>query len=52
MDGSVKKKGLTQKLGSQSGTKLDTNPVVLICSDAVEALLSKGTPIEKTILEL
>jgi hypothetical protein len=49
-DGKVKKKGPYSEVGSQSGTQLDTNPVVLICSDAVEALLSKGTPIEETIL--
>jgi hypothetical protein len=50
LDGKVKKKGPYSEVGSQSGTQLDTNPVVLICSDAVEALLSKGTPIEETIL--
>ncbi len=49
-DGKVKIKGPWSEVGSQSGTKLDTNPVVLICTDAVEALLSKGTPIEETIL--
>lgn len=51
LDGSVKKKGPYSEVGSQSGTQLDTNPTVLICSDAVEALLSKGTPIEQTINE-
>lgn len=50
LDGSVKKKGPYSEVGSQSGTKLDTNPIVLICSDAVEALLSKNIPIEETIL--
>lgn len=48
-DGKVKVKGPYSEVGSQSGTKLDTNPTVLICTDAVEALLSKGTPIEETI---
>lgn len=48
-DGKVKIKGPYSEVGSQSGTKLDTNPTVLICSDAVEALLSKGTPVEETI---
>lgn len=48
-DGKVKIKGPWSEVGSQSGTKLDTNPVVLVCTDAVEALLSKGTPIEETI---
>jgi hypothetical protein len=51
VDGTVKKKGPYSEIGSQSGTKLDTNPMVLICSDAVEALLSKGIPIEHTIRE-
>lgn len=51
LDGSVKKKGPYSEVGSQSGTQLDTNPTVLICSDAVSALLSKGTPIEQTIRE-
>jgi hypothetical protein len=51
LDGSVKVKGNPyNEVGSQSGTQLDTNPVVLICSDAVKALLSKGTPIKETIL--
>jgi len=49
-DGKVKIKGPWSEVGSQSGTKLDTNPVVLICTDAIEALLSKGMPIEETIL--
>lgn len=48
-DGSVKKKGAWAEVGSQSGTKLDMNPQTLICADAVEALLSKGVPIEETI---
>ena len=51
LDGSVKKKGPWAEVGSQSGTQLDTNPQILICTDAVEALLSKGTPIEQTIRE-
>ncbi len=50
MDGTIKKKGPYSEVGSQSGTKLDTNPFVLICSDAVELLLSNGIPIENTIL--
>jgi hypothetical protein len=50
-DGKVKKKGPYSEVGSQSGTQLDTNPVVLICSDAVEKLLAYGTPIEQTIRE-
>lgn len=50
MDGSIKKKGPYSEVGSQSGTQLDTNPTVLICSDAVSALLANGTPIEETIM--
>lgn len=48
-DGKVKVKGPYSEVGSQSGTKLDTNPQVLICTDAIEALLSKGIPVEETI---
>lgn len=50
-DGSVKIKGPYSEVGSQSGTQLDTNPTILICSDAIAALLSKGVPIEQTIKE-
>lgn len=50
LDGSVKVKGAYSEVGSQSGTQLDTNPTVLICSDAVKALLSKNISIESTIL--
>lgn len=49
-DKGIKKKGPWSEVGSQSGTKLDTNPIVLICSDAVEALLAHNKPIEETIL--
>jgi hypothetical protein len=51
LDGSTKKKGPYSEVGSQSGTKLDTNPIVLICSDAVEKLLAYDIPIERTIIE-
>ena len=51
LDGSVKKKGPWCEVGSQSGTQLDTNPQTLICTDAIEALLSKNVSIEKTIRE-
>jgi hypothetical protein len=51
LDGKVKKKGPWAEVGSQSGTQLDMNPQTLICADAVEALLSKGIPIEETILD-
>jgi len=50
LDGKIKKKGNPYaEVGSQSGTQLDVNPTVQICSDAVEALLSKNIPIEQTI---
>lgn len=45
----VKVKGPYSEVGSQSGTQLDTNPVNLICSNAVKALLWKGTLVEETI---
>lgn len=52
LDGKVKKKGNPYaEVGSQSGTQLDVNPTVQICSDAVEALLANGVPIEQTIRE-
>ena len=48
-NGEVKVKGPYSEVGSQSGTQLDNNPVMLICSDAIKHLLSKGIPIEETI---
>jgi hypothetical protein len=45
----VKVKGVWSEVGSQSGTQLDNNPIMLICSDAIKAFLSVGTPIEETI---
>lgn len=50
-DLSVKVKGPYSEVGSQTGTKLDNNPICLICSDAVKALLAHNIPIEKTIRE-
>lgn len=50
-DGSCKIKGPYSEVGSQSGTKLDNNPIMLICSDAISNFLSKSIPIEKTITE-
>ncbi len=50
-DGTVKVKGPYSEVGSQTGTKLDNNPITLICSDAVKALIAHNTPIEKTIRE-
>lgn len=49
-DGKVKTKGPYSEVGSQSGTKLDTNPSSLICTDAISALLAYNTPLEETIL--
>jgi hypothetical protein len=46
----VKVKGVWSEVGSQSGTQLDNNPIMLICSDAIKALLTVGTPIDKTIM--
>jgi hypothetical protein len=48
-DKSVKVKGPYSEVGSQSGTQLDNNPNMLICSDAIKLFLSNGTPIETTI---
>jgi hypothetical protein len=51
-DNSVKVKGNPySEVGSQSGTQLDVNPSILICSDAVKAFLAHNIPIEKTIRE-
>lgn len=49
LDNSVKVKGPYSEVGSQSGTQLDNNPVMLICSDAVKLLISSNIPIEQTI---
>jgi hypothetical protein len=51
MDGSIKVKGTWSEVGSQSGTQLDNNPIMLICSDAIKELLANGIPIERTILD-
>lgn len=50
-DDSVKVKGPYSEVGSQTGTKLDNNPITLICSDAIKALIAHNIPIEKTIRE-
>ena len=47
---SVKVKGPYSEVGSQSGTQLDNNPIMLICSDAIKLFLASGTPIEQTIM--
>ncbi len=50
-DGSCKVKGVWSEVGSQSGTQLDNNPIMLICSDAIKLFLSRAIPIETTIRE-
>ena len=49
LDGKVKAKGWYTERGSALNSRLSKNPQSLICSDAVKALLSVGTPIETTI---
>lgn len=49
-DGECKAKGTYSERGSAQNSKMSKNPEHLICSDAVKALLSKGTDIEDTIL--
>lgn len=48
-DGECKAKGTYTERGSAQNSTLSKNPESLICSDAVKALLSKGTDIEDTI---
>lgn len=54
-EGNVKHKGAYNNPWNEKGANaefvLKKNPVTLICTDAVGALLSKGIPIEKTIRE-
>src|SRR5690606_13905436 len=49
MDGKTKTKGAYCERGSAHNSVLSKNPEVLICSDAAQAYLSKGTPVEQTI---
>lgn len=48
-DDTCKTKGTYSEKGSALNSPLSKNPEALICSDAVQALLTKGTPIEETI---
>jgi hypothetical protein len=48
-DGSTKTKGTYSERGSALNSVLSKNPEALICSDAVQAYLSKGVPIYETI---
>jgi DNA polymerase elongation subunit (family B) len=50
-DGKVKVKGVYAEKGSTGNTRLSKNPQNLICSDAVIALLTAGTPIAQTVAE-
>lgn len=46
-----KVKGVYSERGSALNSVLSKNPETLICSDALQAFICKGTAIEKTILE-
>lgn len=48
-DNTIKLKGPYSEVGSQTGTQLDNNPIMLICSDAIKKLLTDEVPIEETI---
>jgi hypothetical protein len=48
-DNTIKVKGAYAERGSSGNSVLSKNPEHLICNDAVAALLTKGTPVEKTI---
>lgn len=51
LDGKCKTKGVYSEVGSALNSVLSKNPETLICSDAVQAYISKGVPVEKTISE-
>lgn len=48
-DGKWKTKGIYSERGSALNSVLSKNPETLICSDAVQAFIGSGTPIDKTI---
>lgn len=50
-EGGFKVKGRYAERGSAGNSVLSKNPENLICSDAILALIEKGTPIETTIRE-
>lgn len=50
-DGETKTKGTYSEKGSAQNSALSKNPEALICSDAVKAFLSHGTPVAHTIRE-
>lgn len=49
MDGKTKAKGWYSERGSAHNSVLSKNPENLICSDAAQAYLAKGIPVEQTI---
>jgi hypothetical protein len=49
MDGKTKPKGAYSERGSAHNSVLSKNPEVLICSDAAQAYVAKGIPVERTI---
>lgn len=48
-DGKTKTKGVYCERGSAHNSVLSKNPEVLVCSDAAQAFLAKGTQVEETI---
>jgi len=50
-DGKTKTKGWYCERGSAHNSVLSKNPEALVCSDAVQAYLSKKTPLHRTIRE-
>jgi hypothetical protein len=51
-DGSTKNKGAYANpwgTGTETGLMMQKNPVTTVCIDAVEALLTKGVPVQQTI---
>lgn len=49
LDGKTKTKGWYCERGSAQNSVLSKNPDVLVCSEAVQAYLTKGTPLEQHI---
>lgn len=49
LDGKAKTKGWYCERGSAQNSPLSKNPDVAICSDAVQAFLAKGVPLEQSV---
>ncbi len=49
LDGKAKTKGWYCERGSAQNSVLSKNPETLVCSDALQAYLTKGTPVNHTI---